>query len=198
MIAIERICTALKARRHAPADFEPSPKHASVAMIMADGARELEVCFIRRAERAEDPWSGQVAFPGGRASALDSSADAVARRETSEEIGVELSDQHFVGDLPVRPNIRNGLTLSPFAYFVDDEQRQRASAKMPDEVASVFWVPISHLFDVDAVTQLEYELGGSSSKFPGIQFEDHIIWGLTLRVLQSFAEIIDVPFPALE
>ena len=69
---------------------------------------------------------------------------------------------------------------------------------MPDEVASVFWVPISHLFDVDAVTQLEYELGGSSSTFPGIQFEDHIIWGLTLRVLQSFAEIVDVPFPALE
>lgn len=167
-------------------------------MIMADGADGLDVCFIRRAERPGDPWSGQVAFPGGRAEPGDASAHAVAERETFEEIGLTLEDRHRVGPLPPRPNVRGRLTLSPFAYYVPPAVRAQATVRIPAEVATVFWVPLDHLFDHRAVTELEYELGGSLSLFPGIGFGEHVIWGLTLRVLQSFAEIIERPLPALD
>lgn len=165
-------------------------------MIMADGEDELDVCFIRRAERDGDPWSGQVAFPGGRAGPADATAHATAERETFEEIGLTLHESHRVGALPVRPNVRSGLTLSPFIYFVDPTVRAQATVRLPHEVASVFWVPLSHLFDHGAVTELEYSLGGAPSMFPGIQFGEHVIWGLTLRVLESFAEIIEHQMPA--
>ena len=169
-----------------------------MAMILADGERELDVCFIRRAERDGDPWSGQVAFPGGRADNTDPDAHAVAERETFEEIGLILEPQHRIGPLPVRPDVRGGLTLSPFVYFVPGDVRAQATPRQFEEVASVFWVPMSHLFDHGAVTELEYPLGGAPSMFPGIQFDDHVIWGLTLRILQTFAEVMERPLPALD
>src|SRR5258706_15931093 len=58
--------TALAAR--APAQVtDPPSSRAAVALILRDGPQGIEVLFIRRAEHPQDPWSGQMAFPGGRA-----------------------------------------------------------------------------------------------------------------------------------
>lgn len=190
VLTLAEIRAALAARDHVPAAFRPAPSHAAVAMILATGADGLDVCFIRRAERRGDPWSGQVALPGGRAGVHDRDAHAVAERETCEEIGLELAPRHRVGPLPIRPDVRGGLTLSPFVYHVDDSERASAHARLPHEVASVFWVPLAHLFDPRTATELEYPAAGAGW-WPGIRYGEHVIWGLTLRVLQSFAEIVD-------
>ena len=198
MLSIDEIRAALLAREHVPAAFRPDPSHAAVAMILADGRAGLDVCFIRRAERKGDPWTGQVAFPGGRAGVHDADAHAVAERETFEEIGMRLRTDHRVGPLPVRPDVRGGLTLSPFVYYVDAATRGQAHVRLVHEVASVFWVPLSHLFDDTAVTELSYPPGRGGALFPGIGYGEHVIWGLTLRVLHSFADIVELHLPALD
>ena len=201
MMVIDEIRSALTRLEHDWDVYDAHPSQAAVAMILSDGAEGLEVCFIRRAERAGDPWSGQVAFPGGRASAADADAFAVAERETWEEIGIELKHEHRIGALPMRAvehNVkRAGLTLWPFVYYVGPAEQAMATARLPQEVASVFWVPLGHLFDANAVTELEYPLGITATTFPGIQFGEHVIWGLTLRVLASFAEVMQRRLPAL-
>ncbi len=166
-------------------------------MILAEGENDLDVCFIRRAEREGDPWSGQVAFPGGRADAGDPSANAVAERETMEEIGLILHAQQLVGPLPVRQIERQHLKLlSPFVYYVGAGARSTARVRERHEVASVFWVPLQHLFDRNSATELEYPMSGTATTFPGIRYGDHVIWGLTLRILESFAEIMQRPLAA--
>lgn len=201
MLTVAEITHALRAYPRRDLPFSPDPTHAAVAMILGDGAAGLEVCFIRRAERVGDPWSGQVAFPGGRASTGDADASAVAERETWEEIGLRLEPAQRLGPLPARevqPNtLRGGLTLSPFVYYVGDSGHPVARPRLPAEVASVFWVPIGHLFDAEHVTELAYPPGSSASLWPGIRFEQHVIWGLTLRVLASFAEVMRRELPAL-
>ncbi len=181
--------------------FEPHPRQAAVAMILAEGRQQLEVCFIRRAERQGDPWSGQVAFPGGRASQEDPDACAVAERETMEEIGLPIGPRHRVGPLPMRLIENNAsraaLTLWPHVYRVSAAERALASPRIPQEVADVFWVPLGHLFDASQVIEYEYP-GVTASVFPGIQHGEHVIWGLTLRVLASFAELVRRPLPALD
>ena len=208
MLTINDIRNALDKQAHQPAEFRAHYTQAAVAMILADGTpsggnngtSELEVCFIRRAERDGDPWSGQVAFPGGRAGPEDPDAHAVAERETWEEVGLTLQQEHRVGPLPIRPidrnDLRESMTLSPFVYYVDQDTKNTAFARIPEEVAHVFWVPITHLFDESAVTQLDYPIAETWSTFPGIQFGEHVIWGLTLRVLDSFAEITQRTLPA--
>jgi 8-oxo-dGTP pyrophosphatase MutT (NUDIX family) len=200
VLTIDEIREAIQDRHHEPAAFEPDFRQAAVAMILSDGGGDLDVCFIRRAVRPGDPWSGQVAFPGGRAGPGDRDAHAVAERETWEEIGLKLAAHHRIGPLPVCPieprPPRSGMTLSPFVYYVDAGARAVATVRLRHEVADVFWVPLPHLFDEAATTQLEYSLGGAPTMFPGIRFGDHIIWGLTLRVLDSFAQIMRRTLPA--
>ena len=191
MIEVDEIRVRLNDQAHEPVAFAPEPKHAAVAMILGPSETGLDVCFIRRAERAGDPWSGQVAFPGGRAGPQDASANAVAERETFEEIGLKLSAAHMIGALPVRPIQRQQLNvLSPFVYHVGADVRASAWVRERHEVASVFWVPMQHLFDPGAATELAYPSGRNAQNFPGIRFGEHVIWGLTLRILESFAEIM--------
>jgi 8-oxo-dGTP pyrophosphatase MutT (NUDIX family) len=191
MLTLMEIRAQLAEYAHEPADFEATPMQAAVAMILAEGEHELDVCFIRRAERPGDPWSGQVAFPGGRAGPTDKDANAVAERETFEEIGMQITAANLIAPLPVRPIQRQHLELlSPFVYFVDPVTKRRAYVREQHEVSSVFWVPLSHLFDRGAATELEYPLGGNPQSFPGIRYGEHVIWGLTLRILESFADIV--------
>ncbi len=195
MLTIDQIRAALRAGRQRAAAFEPAPSQAAVAMILADGAADLELCFIRRAERAGDPWSGQVAFPGGRAGPGDADAPAVAERETWEEVGLQLAAEHRVGALPVRAVTRPQaeLTLSPFVYYLGGGVQHLARPRVPHEVADVFWVPLGHLRADHAATELEYPVGGVPASFPGIRFGEHVIWGLTLNVLNSFFEMLQLP-----
>ncbi len=201
VLTLDNIRAALARVAHQPAVFEAAPHHAAVAMILASDLEHLEVCFIRRAERAGDPWSGQVAFPGGRAGPSDLDAQAVAERETREEIGVDLGTAQRIGALPVRtiqrPEMSCSMQLSPFVYHVAASVRRDARVCLPHEVASVFWVPLAHLFDESTVTQLEYSIGDQAHTYPGIQYQEHIIWGLTLRILASFAALMSLRLPAL-
>ncbi|MBQ0721540.1 MAG: CoA pyrophosphatase [Gammaproteobacteria bacterium] len=195
MMTLDEIRRALDTRQHKPAKFKAVSNQASVAMILCDGKDDLEVCFIRRAERVGDPWSGQVAFPGGKADSSDSDAHAVAERETHEEVGLKLKPGHRVGPLPTRQVATRNMVLSPFIYHIGSDEKATVFAREPDEVAHVFWVPMRHLFKQSSATELEYPIGGCGMTFPGIRYEEDVIWGLTLSVLESFAQIMRRELP---
>jgi len=75
-----------------PALLPARGESASVAMIVCDGEGYggLQVVVIERARRDGDPWSGQLAFPGGRREAGDRDARHTAERETREELAGDL------------------------------------------------------------------------------------------------------------
>ena len=90
------MCFARPSIGFTPTLVSPGEKtrQAAVAIILReapmDSAEQTEVLFIQRAERPGDPWSGQMAFPGGHREDSDSSLQAAAVRETHEEIGLSL------------------------------------------------------------------------------------------------------------
>ena len=103
-----------------PPPLEPVPsKRAAVAMSLRLGLRGPELLMIQRAVRAGDPWSGHMGFPGGRRDATDGSDIACAKRETHEEIGVDLDVYGQLicqlSDLSVIPTIGHLIKgLTPF------------------------------------------------------------------------------------
>ena len=66
------------------------PWWAAVALVLRPGTGGLEALFIKRAEHPDDPWSGHVGLPGGRAEDSDPGLVHTAVRETEEEIGLRL------------------------------------------------------------------------------------------------------------
>ncbi|MEM2035144.1 MAG: NUDIX domain-containing protein, partial [Candidatus Caldarchaeum sp.] len=62
--------------------------YAAVAIILRNLDRSPEVILVKRASRLDDPWSGQIAFPGGRRKPSDQSLVQTALRELKEETGV--------------------------------------------------------------------------------------------------------------
>ena len=72
---------------------------AAVAAVMRIGLAGAEMLFIERSSKKGDPWSGQMAFPGGRTAALDEHSLATAVRETKEELDLDLANLRPLGRL---------------------------------------------------------------------------------------------------
>jgi 8-oxo-dGTP pyrophosphatase MutT (NUDIX family) len=80
-LTVANVRRVLRANPRMIAPPGPGRPLACVAIVLAGDPERPSICLIRRTERADDPWSGHMAFPGGRADPEDPSASAVAERE---------------------------------------------------------------------------------------------------------------------
>src|SRR5688572_15001632 len=105
MHRLETIAARLAALGNDPGVATETPA-AAVAAILREvpGMSAAELFFIRRAEHPQDPWSGHIAFPGGRRDPGDPNLLATAMRETLEEVGIDLSRAKLLGRLPDVPS----------------------------------------------------------------------------------------------
>lgn len=163
--------------------FRPEPENG-----------DTELLFIQRATKSTDPWSGQMAFPGGRQEDDDPSPLATAARETLEEVGLDLASASYIGSLTDldggRANNRR-IIVSAHAYWLDGP---RPDLRPNYEVAEVVWVPLSNLADPERYIDYVYPL--TETTFPGIRLDrrGQVIWGLTLRLLSDLFARLDQPF----
>jgi 8-oxo-dGTP pyrophosphatase MutT (NUDIX family) len=163
---------------------------ASVALVVRPAASDLELLVIKRATRSGDPWSGHMAFPGGRASAADASPRTTAERETEEEVGLNLSSHGvLLGRLDeVWPRAgAPAIVVSPFVFSAP-----AGAATTPNhEVAMTYWIPLRDLSAPGAATEYLHALAsGEELRFPAIAYESHVIWGLTHRIMTDFLDVV--------
>jgi 8-oxo-dGTP pyrophosphatase MutT (NUDIX family) len=188
-----RIEAALAARPPARV-AEAVAARAAVALILREAASGLEILFIRRAEHPHDPWSGQMAFPGGRAEPGEEDLKDTAVRETAEEIGVDLARAaECLGMLDeVRAMARMrpvSLTILPFVFRL----REEVAPVLSDEVRSLHWIPLDELLAAERRSVMDYVQEGATVQFPCLRVEDVVIWGLTYRMLLGLQERIPPP-----
>jgi 8-oxo-dGTP pyrophosphatase MutT (NUDIX family) len=164
---------------------------AAVALVLrsAPGKHALELLFIRRAEHPRDPWSGQIAFPGGRAEAHDPDLLATAMRETHEETGLDLqAEAELLGPLDeVRAMARLrpvDLSIQPFVFRLHGPGQARPSP----EAMQVHWLPVDELLREEHRTSMDFSWQGTTLKFPCLRLADVVIWGLTYRMFMGLAE----------
>ena len=180
------------------AQFRPRKKwyrrwarRSAVAVILRQENHGLEALMIKRADRKGDPWSGHMAFPGGRADATDDNNLYTARRETWEEIGL---DTHVhtacIGRLSDREThaLRGAysMVVTPYIFTIDE---------VPDlnpnyEVAEVVWVPLGFLADRDNRQTMKWQKQNIDVDMPCYFFEDRRIWGLSLGMLDELVDVV--------
>jgi 8-oxo-dGTP pyrophosphatase MutT (NUDIX family) len=156
---------------------------AAVVIVLRDGSEEVETLLIERAERVEDPASGQVAFPGGHVAEGDGSLAVTALRELDEEVGLSRAD--LAGELRYVTTvlaIRFGLKVAVFAAALSGEANP-PTARSAEEVAHVFWLPRSALA---ASRPILRETSRGLAEVRATVFEGHVLWGFSRRVLCQF------------
>ncbi len=174
--------------------------HAAVAAIFRETDGEPEILFIKRAEKESDPWSGQMAFPGGHIDPTDASPRQAAIRETLEEIGLDLIHHgRQVGaldsEIPTYRGPRKTIAIAPFVFEIDSEP---ATYELNYEVAEIHWAKIGPMLRHETRSSIDWELGGRSVEMPGFDVSGRIVWGLTLRMLNRLFSVIQPDFKPLD
>jgi 8-oxo-dGTP pyrophosphatase MutT (NUDIX family) len=194
VLGVDDVRRALVGR--APVLLESGLRHrAAVAIVLTDNAGPLDLLLIERSRRAGDPWSGHMAFPGGRVDVGDATARAAAERETLEEVGLPLANSEFLGrldDLPGLP-VPSDFAVSAFVFYA----RAPGPLELNHEVRDAFWFPLASLLDRER--QIEHPADAESNRlFPGILVDEprgRVVWGLTYRFLDRFLSVLGQPLP---
>jgi 8-oxo-dGTP pyrophosphatase MutT (NUDIX family) len=181
---------------HAPRILQPTAKHAAVAAVLRDTAHGPELLFIERAQHPLDPWSGHMAFPGGRVDPGDATARAAAERETLEEVGLQLAAAEQLGridDVEGAPPGFDSLVVSAFVFHLTE----RSAVTPNHEVRSALWVPTAYLLDEGRRVPFYWPPDQRETHYPGILVGEpnrHVVWGLTYRFLELFFAALRRPF----
>lgn len=174
MSALERSLTASEPKTE-------MERVAGVAVVVTDEA-ESSTLLIKRAERSGDPWSGQVAFPGGKFEHGDTSLRETAVREAKEEVGLDLRlGSEFLGYAGAFRTHLGSMDVFPSVFLL----RSRSEINPNEEVTSFKWVPWSRITDPSAITSFRVHGEGTDLEMPALKVDDYVIWGLTHRILTT-------------
>jgi 8-oxo-dGTP pyrophosphatase MutT (NUDIX family) len=184
--AIRRKLSARDPHRH----LGDAERRAAIAAVLRPGPAGPDLLLIRRAERDGDPWSGHMALPGGHAHADDRDLLATAKRETLEEVGVDLAQHELLGALDEHAAHAQGrftgLVIAPYVFALKAEP----VLQLNHEVAEVLWAPLVPMARGEIDAMLELQRGGQTVRFPGYEVGGQVVWGLTHRVLQNLFGVL--------
>lgn len=159
---------------------------SAVVVMLCEREKDYGIWFIRRTEYRDDAFSGHVAFPGGKKKRNDATLVDTALREVGEELGFDAGREvEILGEMdfvrPYTPSVRR-YAVKPFVAMIGSEVEF-----VPNyEVSEFFCVPVSHLVDPKNRDIRERKRDGKVIDDYVFAYRNHIIWGLTGRILDEF------------
>ncbi len=166
----------------------------AVALVIRRGQEGPELLFIERATHEDDPWSGNIGFPGGKQENNDADLRQTAERETLEELGLDLQRAEAVGRLSDIVGAHLPVRVTCFVYILHDLPHLTLNG----EIRDVFWVPLALLCEEARQVSAEVRFAGEALQAPAILLphaEKPVLWGITFRLVRQFLEILGCPIP---
>jgi len=191
MITIDDLRSVLGDHEPRQLDRSEGLEVAAVATVVRQTDGGVKILFIHRAEDPRDPWSGHMAFPGGRMDPRDVDPLAAAIRETREEVGLDLHRGGLLGRLSDVAAVGRGRPLSlvvePYVFSVES----RPELEPNHEVAAVVWVPLDYLLDRSNRSTIPWRHGDVAIDLPCYRYDRHVIWGLTFGMVDELVTLIE-------
>lgn len=180
---------------HQPRVMPSDLPNASVLVPITRDPVRPEVILTRRTEHMST-HKGQVAFPGGKQDATDTSLLHTALRESHEEIGLVPSAVEVVGQLGEVVSL-HGIRVTPYVGLVETEVELTAN---PYELESIFRVPLDYFFDAKPIRRDRITYMDQALSVPAYHYETagkrYEIWGLSAMILVEFLNLtLDADIP---
>ncbi len=161
----------------------PVPVHSEAAVLIMINLFDVPSITLTERTASLRLHSGQVAFPGGKKDAEDTTLYDTATREAEEEIGLP-KDHPLIqlGALSHHKTI-TGFAVTPYVVLNEKHFDYRPEA---GEVAEVFELPF------ERVRTENFEIGsqnyrGQARHYFVLPYEGYFIWGATARILHQLA-----------
>lgn len=153
---------------------------AVLAPVFRDADGALRTLLVIRSDHGRH--GNQLGFPGGKPEPSDRDLVSTALREAREEVGLEPDAVELLAGLPPLDTVQTGFRVYGFVGRVAADTAWRLDAT---EIVGILTPTIAQLGDPAERATLPF----TSSHFPdgllveGIDVEGHVLWGMTLRLL---------------
>lgn len=155
--------------------------NAAVVLLLKDKSNPSAL-FVKRVQNPKDPWSGQIALPGGKRDSKDNDLKSTAIRETLEETNVNLSRCGFLGVMNAKESTpRPDIRVLPFVVLLNHDPAITLNEK---ELEKHFWISLQKLAKNRTKITLPY---GETSAYV---VDEKVIWGLTYRITEELLRIL--------
>ena len=167
-------------KRLAPKPFDYA--QAAVAILVKPKDNDIEFFLVKRAEVDDDPWSGDMAFPGGKKNQQDHTLIDTATREVLEETNIDLAKKRAIGFMePVYSAVRKTLAVQPVVYRFNEYPE----VELNYELTKYLWVPLKEIKKGKTKAVVKGWEG------PVYKVKGETIWGLTFRMLEKMLELLE-------
>lgn len=133
------------------------------------------IVLVKRNQRTGDPWSGDIAFPGGHVKDGETPQEGVLR-EIAEEVNLNLSPESII--FAMEPTFSMKMPDMPVYPFVLKVDSFNGIAPGP-EISQVNVVSLSDRKDSR----------NPVNGMPAYDFQGWIVWGLTYRILKDYISL---------
>lgn len=181
---LDQIRMTLSSRKRRVIEHLPY-SHAAVLVPLFKKGENCHLLFTKRSDQVKH-HKGEISFPGGVVDEEDLELERTALREAFEEIGLEEKDVQIIGVLDdivtttqfiVTPIV--GFFSYPYPFKISEV-----------EIAELIEVPLASLLDEDFFGEQEILRGGRKEVVYAFQYDRHVIWGATARILRQFLDLI--------
>jgi len=156
---------------------------AAVLIPIIDRPQGATILLTHRAAHLKD-HAGQIAFPGGKMDTHETDPAQTAIREAREEIGL---DQKYIDPIGyLEPYLSStGYRIVPVIASIDPAH---SLAIDPNEVQSIFEVPLSFLMDPTHHQTHRREWRGALRDYYAMPYMHYYIWGVTAGIIRNLYE----------
>ena len=172
-----------------PKNSDESLPQAAVLILCYEKDNDLYFVMTERSNSLPS-HPGEVAFPGGKREKKDKNLKQTALREATEEISLDPAKVEILGQLDPLES-RFGLSVTPFVGILKEKFELEPN---PDEVADIFYLPLSFFKNNPLIKRGVTNFKGETFDTPVIIYENHEIWGLTLAFTLDFLKLFNIKF----
>lgn len=167
--------------------LQKNPKYAAVNILLYLKNNQWHFPLIVRSTNENDRHSGQISLPGGKRDDSDISFEDTARRETSEEIGIDKNYVRIIREISPIYIPPSNFYVHPYLSYTGKNpvfQLQEA------EAVHLIEFPVTSLLELDGEPEMMALPGTRGVEVPVINFEGFIIWGATSMILGEFSHLL--------
>ena len=164
-----------------------NPKFAAVNILLYLKNNEWYFPLMVRSTSDRDRHSGQISLPGGKKEEYDINFEETAKRETSEEMGIDIYYNRIIREM-------SPIYIPPSNFyvkaFVSYTKKNPQFILQETEAVELIEFPVATLLNLSEHPEMMVLPSSRGVEVPVINFNNYSIWGATSMILSEFSHLL--------